>query len=410
MDGGELSDRDNLPSRQQKYSNPAMAVLVGLRDMFKTKEVCGVLSPDDRLDDKTVFVDGSSSGLGFAIAVEVAKRGANVIMACRSGIPEKGEEVKRLSGNPNVWMVHVDLADTNSIEAMIDSLWNNDNPASPIAHRPSPIAHRPSPIPPPDILILNAGIVPSRSRKTPQGLEEMFMVNYFSKFYFIRLLMERGIIEDPGSGILDPGKNDSGIAYRASPIAHRLSPIAHRVSRIILVTSESHRNPEAIDWESFGIYKDYGIKKSMELYGYYKLLLVTFARELSRRLNPDVTEKGSSASKESKPTESNTLPVTSVFAMCPGPVNSNIAREAPKIFHPLLKLVFGLFFKSPAKAAVPVVYLAASKDVEGKPFDYLFLMSRQRIDEKAEDPANGQRLWQVSQKLFDQLQPQKNNN
>jgi len=330
-----------ISSRQQKYSNPAMAVIVGLRDMFTTKTVCGTLKEGDRLDGKTVFVDGSSSGLGFAIAVGVARRGANVIMACRSGIPGKGEEVKRLSGNPNIHMIPVDLSDFNAISRLVSQI---SDPSSLIPH--------------PDIFILNAGIVPSKARQTPQGLEEMFMVNYFSKFVFIRLLLQQGILGIPNS-----------------------------VSRVIFVTSESHRNPEAINWEGFGEYREYGIKKSMELYGYYKLLLVTFARELSRRLNPGNTIN------------------TAVFAMCPGPVNSNIAREAPSFFQPLLKIIFGLFFKSPQKAAIPVVYLTASEDMKGKPFDYLFLMSRQEIDEKAADPMNGRKLWELSDALLDKIHP-----
>jgi hypothetical protein len=90
--------------------------------------------------------------------------------------------------------------------------------------------------------------------------------------------------------------------------------------------------------------------------------------------------------------------------LCPGPVNSNIGREAPKIFQPLMKLVFGIFFRSPAKAAVPVVYLAASPDVEGKPSDYLFLMSRTEVDAKASDSANGKRLWEMSEELLQRLQ------
>ena len=88
--------------------------------------------------------------------------------------------------------------------------------------------------------------------------------------------------------------------------------------------------------------------------------------------------------------------------MCPGPVNSNIAREAPKIFHPLMKLIFGLFFRSPEKAAEPLIYLTASSDVEGKPSDYLFLMSRKPVDEKAADPKNGKRLWEKTKNLLQQ--------
>ena len=69
------------------------------------------------------------------------------------------------------------------------------------------------------------------------------------------------------------------------------------------------------------------------------------------------------------------------------------------MFQPLLKVVFGIFFRSPAKAAIPVMYMAASGDLEGKPFDYLFLMSRKNIDDKAADPGHGKRLWELSEKL-----------
>jgi hypothetical protein len=93
----------------------------------------------------------------------------------------------------------------------------------------------------------------------------------------------------------------------------------------------------------------------------------------------------------------------SVFGLCPGPVNSNIAREAPWIFKPLLRLVFTIFFSSPKKASEPLLYLAASTQEEGKTFDYLFLMERKTIDEKAEDQANGEKLWQLTEDLLTKL-------
>jgi NAD(P)-dependent dehydrogenase (short-subunit alcohol dehydrogenase family) len=155
------------------------------------------------------------------------------------------------------------------------------------------------------------------------------------------------------------------------------------IPRIIFVSSESHRNPKNFDWEGFGRYREYSMGKTVALYGYYKLLLTTFANEVSRRLN------------SSGPTR------CSVFVLCPGPVNSNIAREAPVLFKPLLKLVFRIFFRSPEKAVKPVLYFACSPDVEGKPTDYLFLMSRKEMDPKARDWQNGKRLWQYSEVLLE---------
>ncbi len=127
------------------------------------------------------------------------------------------------------------------------------------------------------------------------------------------------------------------------------------------------------------------MNKTVEYYGYYKLLLTTYTRELSRRIHANGNR-----------------PI-SVFALCPGPVNSNIAREAPGIFQPIMKLIFAMFFKSPRKAAEPVMYLAVSKDLEGKAYDYLFKMARKPIDEKAEDEENGKKLWEMSEKLLQTL-------
>ena len=154
------------------------------------------------------------------------------------------------------------------------------------------------------------------------------------------------------------------------------------VPRIIFVASESHRNPKSFDWDAFGNYKSYAMGKTVELYGYYKLLLTTFANELSRRLNAGDQLK------------------YSVFVLCPGPINSNIARESPVIFKPLLKLVFGIFFRSPAVAVQPVVYFASSQEVKDRTIDYLFLMSRKEMDAKASDHLNGEKLWTLSEALL----------
>jgi NAD(P)-dependent dehydrogenase (short-subunit alcohol dehydrogenase family) len=326
-------------SKQSHYKSPVAATITGIRDLFKKHIPAGELTDRDRLDGKRVMITGASSGLGFATAIELAKRGAEVIMACRSGIPVKGEKVKEMSGSGKIEMLHVDLSDIESIYKL----------AKEVKEKYDKI----------DILICNAAVVPKKSRKTPQGFEQMFMVNYFAKFILVNKLLELDIF-NRGKG---------------------------QVPRIIFVSSESHRNPKTFDLEGFGEYKNFKIGKVMELYGHYKLLMTTFANELSRRLNTgDKTEY-------------------SVFALCPGPINSNIAREAPMIFQPLLKLTFSIFFRSPKRASEPVVYLATSKDVEGKAIDYLFLMSRKEMDEKATDTRNGAVLWEASESLVKSLLP-----
>jgi len=347
--------------KKGKYDNPVSAIITGITNLFRKHVQAGELKLTDRLDGKNVLVDGASSGLGFAIATDCARRGARVIMVCRSGIPGKGEKVKKITGSQDIHMLQVDYSDIRSIRNLVSEITHGQVPASAQKNLEQKKSYGDVLVDFPfgkiDILICNAGIVSAKSRKTPQGLEEMFMVNYLSKFIFINLLLKHQ-------------------CFRQQETTRSLRP------RIIFIDSETHRNPKKFKWEKFGIYESYSIGKSLELYGYYKLLLATIAVELSKRLNP----------------------VFSVFALCPGPVNSNIGREAPKIFHPLMKLIFSFFFRSPVKAAIPVIYLASSKDMEGRGFEYFFLMSRKEIDEKASNPENGKKLWELSEKLSAELQ------
>ena len=326
-----------MNSKQKKYDSPLQATLTGILGLFKKQKRVGALSASERLEGKRVLITGASSGLGLAVAKQLAVLGAEVVMAVRSGIPEKGEEVKKVSGSKKVIMLPVDLADLKSITTLVANLKNNVGKI--------------------DILICNAAVVVNQARQTATGLDEMFTVNYLAKFFLVNSLFKAQCFQTESA----------------------------EIPRIIFVSSESHRNPGAFEWETFGKFKAHNMSKTVERYGYYKLLLTTFSQELARRLNGhDKT-------------------VCSVFTLCPGPVNSNIAREAPKWVQPPMKLVFKIFFNSPEKAAEPVVYLAASKDQEGKATDYLFLMSRKEMDEKATDPQNGKRLWEVTENLLNRV-------
>lgn len=323
-------------NKRARYQNPVRAIFTGITDLFRKPVNEKILTQNDRLDGKKVLITGSSSGLGFATAVELAKRGAHVIMLVRSGIPMKGEEVKRKSGSDKIDMVHVDLSKPETLKTCAIELKNRFGQF--------------------DLVICNAAMVANKSRPI-HGIDEMFLVNYFAKFLMINYLIKNKCVHNDGDSI----------------------------PRLIFVASESHRDPDNFDWDSFGKYESYGTGKSVAMYGYYKLLLLTMVTELSKKLNPEGNIN------------------YSVFSLCPGPVNSNIAREAPAIFQPILKLVFGILFRSPSKACRPVIYLAASHEMEGKTGDYMFLMQHKEIDEKALDPENGKRLWKMSEDLISLL-------
>ncbi len=328
---------------QGRFKNPVEATLTGIKDLFRKQDLADHLSEKDRLDGKVCLVTGANSGLGFGIAVELARRGAHVIMACRGGIPEKGEEVKKLSGSDLVEMRRIDLSDFASVRAFCAGLQNDGIRL--------------------DVIVSNAGVAPSRGRRTVDGFDEIFQVNYLSKVLLYDLLLRSGVI---------PNDRFAGNGVRNGPLP-----------RILFISSDSHQGASAIDWEEFGTYFDYGINKAMSNYSYYKLMLNTYATELARRL-----------------TRSDGSPDVSVNVMCPGPVNSNIARDAPPLLLGFMKVIFRIFFRSPAVAARPVAYLCASAEVEGKTNYYLHMFNEKQMDPKCYDEAAGALLWKRSYDLL----------
>ena len=90
-----------------------------------------------RLDGKTVVITGANTGIGKETAIDLARRGARLILACRD-IPKAtvtAELIRQLTGNGNIVVESLDLASMDSIrkfaakildqEERIDILINN---------------------------------------------------------------------------------------------------------------------------------------------------------------------------------------------------------------------------------------------------------------------------------------------
>ena len=107
-------------SKKGKYNNPLQATINGIFDLYGKKTATVQLPEQLDLKGKTVMIIGASSGLGLATAQKIASAGANLIMAMRSGIPDKGEKIKNISGNDRIIMYHVDLLDFNSINKFLE--------------------------------------------------------------------------------------------------------------------------------------------------------------------------------------------------------------------------------------------------------------------------------------------------
>jgi NAD(P)-dependent dehydrogenase (short-subunit alcohol dehydrogenase family) len=311
------------------------ATLTAVIDTFGQEPLIKGIDRSVRLDGKTAMVTGANSGLGKAVAIDLARRGAHVILACRSGIPEAGEDVKQASGSKRVEMVKVDLSDLDSVVEMTDLL----------AARGTKL----------DLLVCNAGLMPSKAKKSAQGMEVMVAVHYFGNHLMVRRLLASGVI--PNDVYAKNGRKGTAIP------------------RIVFVSSETHRSSSGIDVEKLEVFRDYGIKDGIERYGDSKLALTTFATELSRKLT---TKDG---------------PSVAVHSLCPGPVASRIAREAPPLLEPLIGPVMRTFFRSPEDAAEPVLYLAAAPDIDGDTGWYMHLMRRKLAAPLAIEETNGKRLF-----------------
>ncbi len=81
-----------------------------------------------RMDGKTIVITGANTGIGKETALDLAKRGARVIMACRDMV--KAEEaaafVRKESGNGNVFVEELDLSSLESVRRCADRLNANE--------------------------------------------------------------------------------------------------------------------------------------------------------------------------------------------------------------------------------------------------------------------------------------------
>ena len=174
-------------------NHPIAAVLTGALDRFRVGRRLPAPDTDERLDGKLALVTGGASGLGFATSVDLARRGARVLAVDCRDLERAHRRAISLGVAPDRFeTLQVDLSDLGSIDGLATNL----------AGRGLSI----------DRLVLNAAVVPTAARSTPQGLDEMFVVNYLSSFALVTRLLEEGVLpgDRRGGDSVGRGKVDLG--------------------------------------------------------------------------------------------------------------------------------------------------------------------------------------------------------
>ncbi|MEU0570963.1 oxidoreductase [Nonomuraea sp. NPDC005983] len=177
------------------------------------------------LTGKTAIVTGANSGIGLPTALELARRGARVVVAARSA--EKGEaavaRLRQAVPGAEISFGRLDLADLASIRtfaAGVDRV---------------------------DLLINNAGIGMIGRAETKDGFELQFGTNHLGHFALTGLLFPLLVA---GSG-----------------------------ARVVTVSSDAHAVGK-LDFDNLGLEHGYG---RMSAYGRSKLANLLFTLELHRR-------------------------------------------------------------------------------------------------------------------------------
>ncbi|XP_014731733.1 PREDICTED: retinol dehydrogenase 13 isoform X1 [Sturnus vulgaris] len=124
------------------------------------------------LTGKTVIVTGANSGIGKCVAMDLARRNARTILACRSR--ERGqaavEEIRAATGNPAVVLRLLDTGSLASVRAFASAVLREESRL--------------------DVLVNNAGVTGLPFTITSEGLEQTFAINYLGPFLLTNLLLD----------------------------------------------------------------------------------------------------------------------------------------------------------------------------------------------------------------------------
>ena len=124
------------------------------------------------MSKKNVIITGITSGIGTAIALDLAKRDYKINLVART--EESGNKIKDLiykkTKNNDVHVYKCDLSLQTEVHEFVNNFRKQNNGL--------------------DILINNAAIIPNKKTITKEGNEMQFAVNYIAPYLLSRLLID----------------------------------------------------------------------------------------------------------------------------------------------------------------------------------------------------------------------------
>ncbi|GBG00471.1 hypothetical protein Rsub_13152 [Raphidocelis subcapitata] len=293
----------------------------------------------------TAVVTGPTSGIGEATAAVLARRGAHVVLACRSR--SKGEALaKRLAAeaaaagapSPSLEVMQLDLDSLESVRAFV-AAWN-------AAQRPL------------HLLLNNAGVFNMGVARatTADGFESHMGTNHLAHF-----LLTLGLLPALRRGAADP-------AARARLGGARVVNVSSSMLMFGAGLGAGDADPELAAEGSY---------RSEAAYGRSKLAQVLFARELRRRLaresDADARDAAAAAADaaggragpkwhEVDGVHAEGPPRVQVYAVHPGYVLTDVVRSLPAVVQRAYRLLMSRILLTPEQGARATLFAACSPD------------------------------------------------
>lgn len=321
----------------------------------------GALNLTERnMHGRVVMITGGTSGVGAAAALELAKRGAQLVLltqlpASDPFLVEYVDDLRAKTDNQLIYAEQVDLASLHSVRQFA-TRWIDNAPPRRL-----------------DMVILCAATLTppgGRRQETPEGVEMTWMVNYLANYHLL--------------AILSP-------AIKAQPF--------DRDVRVIISTCSSYiRSPPLLDAQAHAL-----DKKSWSPAGAYassKLALMTFGQAFQKHLDTYKRPDG-------LPMNAKVVFVDPGLARTPGMRRWMTRGSLLGLFIYLISYFLSwIFLKSPFMAAQSIMFGAFDgsviRDPGGKIFKECIEVDCARKDVKDEEVAK--KLWESSDKLVETVE------